>query len=1121
MPFTHLFRKAVWLGSLLLLLCALGFAQEEENEAQTTPMARITDEPEGDMFHLPPVPVDPRVYQMNDGLLSRLAHHIEDGSANMIERRAWWWLKQRLFPFDKPIPSNWRLEAQRRIKAMESARPERDSAATDDDVNRSVTYTWTNIGPATYTNGSDKNSGRATALWVDPSTKNTILLGTADGGVWKTTDQGSTWTSILDSAVTTSIGAIAVDPNNKSVIYAGTGEGNYNGDMVGGVGIYKSTDGGSTWALESLPFLYSGYWQGIRRIAVDKLDSNKVYAAADGGLYYSTDAGSTWTRTICGSSYAGPYYADDVVLDATNGSGSTSIVYASFDADGIYRSTTGGGGTWTKISTGSIFPSSDIGRIALVMAPSDPKQVYALLEKYSTSVNLGIYYTADAHASTVTWVKKSTTSYCSSQCWYDMHGTVDPGNPAKIIVGGLDDYISTNNAQTLTKVSHWDLSGTTYSHADHHFLYMPDSTTVYDANDGGFFLGTVSGSTVTWTNKNAGLPTLQYYGLAQHPTDATKVTGGLQDNGQAYYNGTTWTQAYGGDGGKSAWDQGSSGYAYEEYVYASIQRNSNMTGTPTSWTCIQNFGSTSGCSGNTIPDGRTEFIAPFTLDPNNQNTIYAGSYYLYKNTAARTGSTWTKFSQDMTWGSTNSDDITAIHAAKNNGVSSIIYVGASNGAVTVGTYSGSTWNWTNITTGLATAYITSFVTDPANGQKVLVTLSGYGASHIYRSINGGAAWTDITGLLPAQPFNTIVLSPTDANHAYAGSDYGVFENTAVWTGNTWTSITSNMPAVSVQELGFNVSNGNLRAATHGRGMWELTLSCAPPGAPTITGITDVSACAATGIQIAYTPGSPAGGSYNLLKDGSSVVTGYTSGATYVPTDTNTHTYVVRALNGPSCTTDSTGVAGTDVNNTPGAPAITGITDNNPSVQDGIHVNYTAGSGATSHDLYKDGLPAVTGYSTGALYNPGDTSSHTYVVRAIHGACTTDGTGSAFADAAVSTPPGPVPTIPGSGGATLDKSGSNIAFVWSASKTACAPTTWEIYRGTLGTYYSHSHQVTCDTSGLPNWTGNAGLTDGNSYYYLIVAATASKEGSYGKDSSNNEIPVSTSPCHAQDLSACTP
>ena len=255
-----------------------------------------------------------------------------------------------------------------------------------------------------------------------------------------------------------------------------------------------------------------------------------------------------------------------------------------------------------------------------------------------------------------------------------------------------------------------------------------------------------------------------------------------------------------------------------------------MTGRPTSWTCIQNFGGASGCGGSD-PDNASDFIAPFVLDPNNQNTMYIASKYIYTNTAVRTGSTWTKQSTtDLTKDSTNANYVTAIHSAKNNGTSGTLYIGTSNGYAWYSGTSGTTL--TEIDSGLATGYtITSFTTDPANGLHVLVTLSGYGTSHIYRSLTGSTAgtWTDITGSsLPAVPFNCIVLDPADSTHAYAGSDYGVYENTSVWTGNTWTSILGNLPTVSVQELGFNVSNGRLRAATHGRGIWEFLRTTTSP-----------------------------------------------------------------------------------------------------------------------------------------------------------------------------------------------------------------------------------------------------------------------------------------------------
>lgn len=196
-----------------------------------------------------------------------------------------------------------------------------------------------------------------------------------------------------------------------------------------------------------------------------------------------------------------------------------------------------------------------------------------------------------------------------------------------------------------------------------------------------------------------------------------------------------------------------------------------------------------------------------------------------------------------------------------------------------------------------------------------------------------------------------------------------------------------------------------------------------PGAPAITGITDVSLCAQSGIQVAYTAGSGAT-SHNLLKDGSVVVTGYTSGATYNPGDTSSHNYVVRAVNG-TCTTDSSGSAFADANNTPGAPSITGIVDVNLCAQSGIQVSYTAGSGATSHNLLKDGSVVVTGYTSGGTYNPGDASSHTYVVRAITGTCTHDSSGSAFADA--NNTPG-APVITGiTDVATCVQSGIKVAY----------------------------------------------------------------------------------------------
>ncbi|NMC00566.1 MAG: hypothetical protein GYA35_09835, partial [Thermoanaerobaculaceae bacterium] len=169
-----------------------------------------------------------------------------------------------------------------------------------------------------------------------------------------------------------------------------------------------------------------------------------------------------------------------------------------------------------------------------------------------------------------------------------------------------------------------------------------------------------------------------------------------------------------------------------------------------------------------------------------------------------------------------------------------------------------------------------------------------------------------------------------------------------------------------------------------------------PGAPTITAVNDVDACAQSGVQIVYTAGSGAT-SHDLYRDGSLAVTGYASGATYSPGDTASHNYVVRAING-TCYTNSNTMAGTDANNAPGSPTITAVNDVDACAQSGVQIVYTAGSGATSHDLYRDGSLAVTGYASGATYNPGDTASHNYVVRAINGTCYTNSNTMAGTDA---------------------------------------------------------------------------------------------------------------------------
>ncbi len=816
----------LFLAALLLAAVPL-WADPSKSDSQVDPGA----EDEGDLYRIPPIPVDPRLMQYDDLWIRELAGKIADGTANMPERRAFNWLVERLYPYEKPMPRYWQVEAKEALEKI-GPRPAEKGESTP---------SWTLLGPSHLYTQTIANSGRATALWVDPANKNIIIMGIADGGVWKTTDQGVTWTSLTDGISTQSIGAIAVDPSNKNIIYVGTGEGNWGGDNLPGIGIYKSTNGGASWDLQTLPWSMPPPNQNIRRIAIDPRNTQRVYAAGDGGLFITTNGGTNWALNICGGMNLPPYHATDVVLDSvTPAGGQPSIVYCAFGfpsssaaANTVYRSFDAGA-TWQDIA--NIMPGT-VGRIVLLTAPSQPKRLYALLQDLYTNGS-GIYYTDDATALFGVWWNggAANPNFCQGQCWYDITGVVDPNNANKVFVGGIDSYVSTAAGANLTKISCWNCYGAPadYAHADQHHMWMPDSSTIYAAGDGGLFVGAVSGSSVSWTARNMNLPTLQFFSMCQHPTDPNKIAGGLQDNGHAYTaDGTTWVMAEGGDGGDSAWDQDSPEITYEEYVYGYISRNNNTTADPYSWTCIRNHGGCTNCQDyGCVPDGRTAFIAPFELDINNQNTMYTGTYRIWKNASVRTGNSWSAISGDLTGG--GSAYITAIHPAKNNGSSGIIYSGSLDGKVHVTTNGGA--NWTDRSSGLPQATVKCFATHPTDGNKVLVTFSGYQAQHIYRSTNGGASWVNITGGLPPEPANTVVLDPSDPNHAFVGLDVGVVENTNVWSSSAWSDASYNIPAASVHELQFNPSTGKLRAATHGRSIWELSAdSCRVTCTATVPG----------------------------------------------------------------------------------------------------------------------------------------------------------------------------------------------------------------------------------------------------------------------------------------------
>lgn len=871
-------RFCIVLLSILLAIPAAAQLIEHESELDEASFQKL------------PLPVE--IFRLGDEDFARVAERIQNGTASMQERRWFYRAAERYAPFTATPPSDWKLKSVNNGKKIAATGP---------------IYRWSSIGPngdydttRQWGPAGAKTQGRGTALWTHMNgsravNKNVIFLGTADGGLWKTVDGGKTWKPLTDQQPTLSVGSVDVLPGtdvtnyNDATIYLATGEGNFSVSDKDGVGVLKSTDGGANWTVQPIPFSTDALGPGLHRIRRIRIDRNvaggqSVWVAGDGGVYHTANGGTTWSLVTAlpysGAPATAAYpggcwneYATDFAVIPPAAAGGTSTLIAVFgryanascaanaaDArknNGVYRSTDGGA-TWQRISV-SGFPAvpGNVGRIAILSAPSNPKHLYALVAKANNDAannyeSLGIWDTLDATAPSVTWTAESTTNYASSQGWYDLTGAVDPNNENRLMVGGLDNYISNDRAKTITAVSGWSAGDTTWAHADHHHAIWVDASTYLDANDGGINVGTISGDTVVWSHANVGgLATLQFYGIGQSATNPYKINGGLQDNGHALLDTTKWIATYGGDGGYAAVDQDNDNNAYEEYVYGAIRKSDDGGNTWPTQGCMQAYGACTGCLGQCTPDLHAAFITNFMLDVHNQNVMYVGTNYLYRNSSARTaGKVWERISTqalptgDFVGGSTAATAyISIIHTPKAAPVGGLVtpvtqtlYVGTSTGRIWKTTDGGTTW--TDLTkaplpvlSATAGRFVSWIDTDPANANNVVVTYSGWNGStpypgHVFRSTDGGATWTDISGALPDEPFNSVAVNPNanENNEIYVASDSGVYVNTNGWTGNTWLRINSGLlPNVSVNMLQFTnaTTPKRLRAATHGRGIWEM------------------------------------------------------------------------------------------------------------------------------------------------------------------------------------------------------------------------------------------------------------------------------------------------------------
>ncbi len=626
---------------------------------------------------------------------------------------------------------------------------------------------WSFVGPTSIpSNGG--GTGRVNCIRFHPTDGNTVYIGAAAGGVWKTTNGGVAWTSNTDFLDALSVADIAINPRYPDSVYVATGDGygyEVGTDFWGGTysaGVLVSPDGGQTWNTTGLTYAQSQS-SIIQRILINPSDPNILLACTRSAIFRSVNAGATWT-----SVRTGHYY------DMEFKPGDPNTVYAS-TSSGIAKSTDKGA-TWT--TAGSV---SGGGRVSIAVTDVNPLVVYALGENgnFYKSTNGGTSFIA----------LTSPNSVANFYGYYDAVLACSPLDENKVFVAGM------NIAKTSNGGSTWSAAGTNI-HVDNHSLeFMPgNNNVIWCGNDGSIYSSTNSGT--SWNDLGNGIGIKQYYRMGASTINPYTMLAGAQDNGTDRLVGTSWRKVYGADGMECLIDR-----TNDQNMIVSWQ-NGNLLKSTNGGTNFTNITPASG-----------DWTTPFIQDPVVATTLVGGWDKVYRST--NFGDTWTAISN-----STFSGTIYAVAMTEAN--NNYIYA-ASLGVMQRTTNTGA--SWTTITTGLPVngTGITYIAVSNSDPNKVWVTLTGYSAGNkVFYSSNGGTTWSNYSGSLPNVPVNCIVYQKNSQDAVYIGTDFGIYYRDA--TLPDWIPYNTGLPNVIVYELEINDNIQKIRAATFGRSIWESELN---------------------------------------------------------------------------------------------------------------------------------------------------------------------------------------------------------------------------------------------------------------------------------------------------------
>jgi photosystem II stability/assembly factor-like uncharacterized protein len=693
------------------------------------------------------------------------------------------------------------------------------------------------IGPAIM-------GGRIVDVAVVESKPSTMYVAAASGGVWKTTNNGTTWRPVFDQQETLAIGAVSVAASNPAIVWVGTGEANPRNSVSWGKGVFKSTDGGQTWQHMGLPT--TGH---IGRIVIHPHDPNVVFVAALGrlwgankerGLFQTIDGGRCWRQVRLGDSDTG---CIDVAFDPRNPAVVYSAAYQvrrdAFDGgnpavqtgpgSGLYKSVDGGA-TWYLMQIG--LPHRPLGRCGLAVSRKDPHTLFAVVQTDRTvtvtpgqqpasagPVDTGGIFRSDNQGES--WIK--VNDLCPRPFYYGQI-RIDPNDTNRIYVLGVALYSSTDGGRSFSAHTGQEL------HSDHHALWIDprDTDHLILGGDGGIYFSYDRGT--SWEHIN-NLPIGQFYGVGVDSSRPYRIFGGLQDNGswggpsrtpcaEGILN-TDWLRILGADGFGCQVDPTDSHVVYAEGQFGMLRRLNVHTGDTAEIRPQPAKGAAAL---------RFNWNAPVLLSPHDPRVVYFGGNHLFRS--ADRGDSWDIISPDLTGGTPGpSPDFghTITTIAESPLRRGLLWVGTDDGHVQVSADGGTTWkDRSQRLPGVpAERYITRLECSHFAPGTVYLSLDRHRhddrAPYLFKSTDLGSSWVSLVGDLPADvPVHVIRQDARNEHLLFAGTEFGLYAS--LDGGSHWSRVSNGLPPVAVRDVAIQARESELVIATHGRSLYVLDIA---------------------------------------------------------------------------------------------------------------------------------------------------------------------------------------------------------------------------------------------------------------------------------------------------------